>query len=479
MELGLVHLKNRRTRIVATLGPATTKPTVLRRLLAAGVDVVRLNFSHGAASEHRRALALIRRLARDAGRHIPVLADLAGPKIRTGRFRDGAIELVEGEPVTVTTRQTLGEPGLISSQYRRLADDVRAGHRLLLDDGAIELRVDRVRAREIHSTVVRGGLLTDNKGINLPDTEISVPALTSKDRRDAATAISFGVDYLGLSFVRSAADIHTLARLIRKHGAATPIIAKIEKREALDDIEAILAAADAVMVARGDLGVELPQEQVPIVQSELTRLARARNRPVIVATQMLQSMVASSRATRAEVNDVATAAFDGADAVMLSAETAIGRHPLDAVRTMNRVLREVEGYLWTHGAFGGWQATADTVEAGLLHDAIGRATSKLSRDLQVRAIVVPTRTGTSARFVSADRPAAPVLAVCPDDALARRLALLWGAITTVHKGTVTEDVCRDVARRLAKARRGDRVLIVRGFAEDPRRSVPTIAVVTV
>ncbi len=332
----------RRTRIIATLGPASSAPDTIRRLLAAGVDAVRLNMSHGDHASHRRVAAAVRAAAARARRHVPIIMDLSGPKIRVGRFADGAVRLRARSTVTVTTRAVLGEDALIPSQYPRLAQDVRKGQRILLDDGNLELRVEAVRGTEVRCRVIEGGVLRDHKGMNLPDSRLSTPALTAKDRRDARLAAELGVDYVALSFVRSAADVRGLKRHLARLGAAIPVVSKIERPEALACIDDILAVSDAIMVARGDLGVELPAERVPLIQRDLILRARRHYVPVIVATQMLESMVTHARPTRAEVTDVASAAFLSADAVMLSAETASGQHPLGAVRTMDRILREVE-----------------------------------------------------------------------------------------------------------------------------------------
>ena len=483
MRLDRSLLRHRRTKIVATLGPARSAERRIRELLQAGVSVFRLYFSHGAPDDHRKVARRVRRAARALGLHVPILGDLSGPKIRTGRFESGAIELVPGAEVVVTGRKVVGRPGLIPSAYRRLALDVKPGDPLLLDDGNLELVVLAVDAAagDIRCRVERGGQLKDNKGINVPSSPLNTPALTAKDRADATAAAEMELDYLALSFVRTAADVKKLRSHLRKLGSSIPIVAKIEKPQAIEDIDAILDATDAVMVARGDLGVELPPERVPVMQSELTRLSRIKNRPVIVATQMLESMVERARPTRAEVNDVAAAAFAGADAVMLSAETATGKHPVTAVATMDKILREVESHLWTEAAFARFDVALRSDSRWRVQDAIGTATAQLSRDLQVRAILVPSRTGTSVRAVSCDRPAAPIVALA-EVAVCRRVALLWGVVpreVAAGAGEPTEEICRRLARELGAARRGDHALVVRGFDPDPERATPTITVLTV
>src|SRR5438874_4343352 len=368
-------LKRRRTRIVATVGPASREPAILEQLIHAGVDVLRLNLSHGDHGEHRVACERIRAAAGKLGEPVAVLADLCGPKIRVGKFRDGRIELHDDERVTVTTRDVVGVPGLIPSQYHALADDVRPGDRILLDDGLLELHVESVAGTEITCTVVSGGVLKDHKGMNLPGVSVSSPALTDKDRDDAHFALGIGVDWLALSFVRRASDVEDLQRLITSTGQATPVIAKIEKPEALACIDEILDAAGGIMVARGDLGVELPPETVPIAQEELVLRARRKNKPVIVATQMLESMVENARPTRAEVSDVSHAVFAGADAVMLSAETSVGAHPVRAVEMMDHVARQVEGWQWSEGAFRSLTRLEPEEAAPLpLRQAVARST---------------------------------------------------------------------------------------------------------
>ena len=475
-----VHLlKRRRTRIVATLGPTADDLETILALIGAGANVFRLNMSHGTHDDHRRRFELVRAAAEERGEPVAVLADLCGPKIRVGRFLGGAIELVTGSEITVTTRDVEGKDGLVPSLYEALARDVRSGDRILLDDGKLALAVLDATDLDVRCRVVHGGTLRDRKGMNLPGVEVSAPALTDKDRNDARFAIELGVDLLALSFVRCAADVVLLRQLIDKAGADTPIIAKIEKPEALHAIEEILAASDGIMVARGDLGVELPPEQVPVAQEMLVELARARARPVIVATQMLESMITSPTPTRAEVTDVASAVRSGADAVMLSAETAAGAFPVEAVQMMDRVARNVEGHLWRTGSFG--SITRDDratppVELGV---ALARSTAQLSRDLMVRAITVVSRTGTSTAQVACSRPAAPVLAITDSEATCRRMSLLWGVVPLLVSSEELDDAprtARRLASRLGLADEDDRLLLVRGFHPDPALAQPSVTV---
>lgn len=481
LDISRVMLDRRRTKIVATLGPASSSDEIVAALIRAGVNVFRLNFSHGNHADHADNIARVRRLAALASQPVAILGDLCGPKIRVGRFAGGAVSLEADSELTVTTRVVVGTPHLVPSQYAALAEDVRPGDRILLDDGKLELTVLATDQRtEVRCRVVHGGILKDHKGMNLPGVAVSAPALTGKDRVDAAFAADAGIDFLALSFVRSDADIALLRDFLAGEGhAGLPIIAKIEKPEALQGIGAILTASDGVMVARGDLGVELPAEEVPLIQSELIRLSIESNKPVIVATQMLESMIESPRPTRAEVTDVAAAALSRADAVMLSAETAAGRYPVEAVAAMDRILRMVEGYQFEHGAHGRVGAVRTGAHADDPGEALSRATALLSSDLGVAAIVVPTRGGRTARLVSAERPAAPVVALVEDGIIGRRLALSWGLIPDiVPTGSLRQirEAARHAARRLALAEEGDSVLLVWDAAPESDKPEPTVSI---
>jgi pyruvate kinase len=475
-------LKNRRTKIVATLGPASGDVATVTRLVAAGVNAFRLNMSHGDHDGHRAVLARVRDAARAAGRHVAVLADLAGPKIRVGRFAGGSIELHEGAEVVVTVRDVEGGPGLIPSQYAALAGDVGAGDRILLADGALELSVESVAGTEIRCRVSQGGTLGDRKGINLPGVAVSAPCLTDKDRADARFMLGLGVDYLGLSFVRSAADVAVLQALIAGSGQRAGVVAKIERPEALTETDGIVAASDAIMVARGDLGVELPPEQVPIAQAQLIDHARRAGKPVIVATQMLESMIENARPTRAEVADVAGAVFAGADAVMLSGETASGAFPVQTVQMMDSIARQTEGYQWQQGAFD-ISGHIDRGEPPIpFGDAMARCTAQLSRDLRVHAIVVISRGGMSAATLCAGRPAAPVVALSPSPQACRRMSLMWGAIPLEVEPAALDDapaLARRIACDLDLAAPGDYILMVRGFHVDPVLNTPSVTLLQV
>jgi pyruvate kinase len=472
-------LKKRRTKIIATVGPASSDPATLEAMIRAGVNVFRLNLSHGSHDDHRAAYDNVRAAAYAAGEPTAILADLGGPKIRVGHFAGGSVPLTKGERVVVTTRDVVGGPGLVPSQYVGLAVDVRPDDRILLDDGMLELRVESAEGTEVTCTVTAGGVLRDCVGMNLPNVLVSAAALTDKDRDDARFALGLRVDYLALSFVRRPEDVADLRALVTGEGQSMPLIAKIEKPEALDCLDEILDAADGIMVARGDLGVELAPEAVPIVQQELVKRAREKNKPVIVATQMLESMVDHPRPTRAEVSDVSGAVFSGADAVMLSEETAIGAYPVQAVEMMDRVARQSEGWQWVEGQFRSITEHQKEETPPLpLRSAVARTMAQLSRDLQVRGLVVRTLEGASAKVVSASRPAAPVVALTMDARVCRRLNLLWGVVprqVQPKEFDHPQESARRLARELGLAAPGQVILLLAGFGKQE----PMITVLTV
>ena len=464
----------RRTRIVATVGPASREPEKLEALLEAGVNVFRLNMSHGTHEQHREVIGRVRGISARLGRHVTLLGDLCGPKIRVGHFAGGEMTLVSGQKVTVTTRDVPGGDGLIPSQYAALANDVRAGNRILLDDGLLELRVERVEGTEVGCVVVHGGRLKDKKGMNLPGVPLSTPALTQKDRQDARFLLAEGIDWLALSFVRRPADIADLRKEIESAGQSTPIIAKIEKPEAVEALAGILEAADGVMVARGDLGVEMPLENVPIIQADLVEQARHAAKPVIVATQMLESMVTQPRPTRAEASDVSTAVMSGADAVMLSAETASGSFPLEAVKTMDRIARKVEAWQSLETHFQQSERDQDSHAAAdrdlplRLRRAVAKSTAQLCKDLRVRAVLVRSKGGTSAAQVSSYRPSAPIVALTTDARVARRMNLLWGVIPrviTAEEFEKPKTTARQQADALGLVEPGQQLLLLSGLGK--------------
>lgn len=473
-------LQNRRTKIIATVGPASSSDVILKKLMLAGVNVFRLNMSHGDHQAHREVFEKIGRISAELEVPVAVLADLCGPKIRTGKFEDGSVTLSEGETVRVSTCEAIGRQGLIVSQYDALVSDVKNGDRILLADGVFELEVLAKKKDEVECKVVHGGELGDNKGINLPGVDVSAPSMTEKDHVDAKFALDLGVDFIALSFVRTADDILELRNVIAESGKSTRIIAKIEKPEALENAESILEVTDAIMIARGDLGVELRPEEVPAAQSQLIAMAVEARVPVIVATQMLESMITNSRPTRAEVTDVSHAVEGRVDAVMLSAETAAGQFPVEAVTMMNRIAKQTEAQLWSSGQYGLMEKQQDPPIP--LWSVIAETTSRMSRDLMARAVMVVTRSGKSAEIVSTARPASPIVALTADPEVCRKLCLRWGVIPVLDKavgGENPNELARSYAKNLKLASKGQYVLLVRGFHGEHVLNLPSVTVVEV
>ncbi|WP_129630022.1 pyruvate kinase [Candidatus Oscillochloris fontis] len=415
----------RQTKIVATLGPATNTPERIAGLIRAGMDVARLNFSHGTHAEHAARIAMVRRAAAETGHQVAILQDLQGPKIRTGPLLAGQpVDLVAGQHFTITSDPILGDATRVSTTYQALPHDVQPADRILLSDGLIELRVLSHTDHSVTTEVVHGGRLKQHQGINLPGVRVSAPAATSKDLEDLRFGLEQGVDYVALSFVRTASDILQVKEIISAAGKTTPVIAKIERPEALDVLPEILAVADAIMVARGDLGVEMPPERVPLVQKQIIDAANRALIPVITATQMLESMIQNPRPTRAEASDVANAIIDGTDAIMLSGETAAGNYPLEAVSMMALIADSIEssGRHADHNAVPRWALP----EVQSTPRAIAAAACTIATSLPIRAIAVLTQSGTSARLVSHYRPSVPIIAFCPSAETCRRTSLYWG-----------------------------------------------------
>lgn len=452
-----------RTKIVCTLGPATDPPDVLRAILQAGARVLRLNYSHGTQAQQAARAEMARAIARELGIHIGILADLQGPKMRIGDIPGGSVILREGVTVVLTAQPTPGAEGQIPFAEPEVLADIRPGARILLDDGALELRAVGADEGGVSAQVVVGGVLSSRKGVALPDTEVRLASLTAKDRDDARAAVAAGVDFVALSFVRSAANVEDLRGLLRGLGAEDmPIVAKIEKREALARFPEILTVADAIMVARGDLGVEIPPEDVPIHQKAIVRQCNAAGKPVIIATQMLQSMIDNPRPTRAEASDVANAILDGADAVMLSGETAVGHYPVDAVAMMSKIGRATEA----HFPYAARLWEASEARATTITDAISQATCEIAQELGAKAIIASTRSGHTARMVAKYRPQTPILAPTPDLKVAARLALAWGVEPLLVPQFDTTDEMIAQAVNAAKGRGwvhpGDVVVITAG-----------------
>jgi len=443
----------RRTKIVATIGPATESPERIRELIQAGATTFRLNFSHGDHSEHAKRLATIREVSQDLGLHIGVLQDLQGPKIRLGRFEEGPIILEKGDPFALTSKPLRCDQSIATVTYDKLAEEVSQGCRILLDDGRVEMVVDRIDAEEhtLHCIVTVGGMLSNNKGVNFPDVQLSVRALTTKDREDLAFGLQQGVDWVALSFVRNPSDMQEIRELIHQQGHNTPVIAKIEKFEAIDQIDAILPLCDGVMVARGDLGVEMPAEEVPLLQKDLIHKSNSLGIPIITATQMLDSMASSPRPTRAEVSDVANAILDGTDAVMLSNETAVGDFPVEAVETMATIARRIEKDYPLR--------PIDTHLPSTIPNAISGAVSSIARQLNAAAILPLTKSGATAHNVSKFRPSTPILAITSEVSVARKLQMVWGVTPLLipdQKSTSgTFSLAMGVAQEMGLLKEGD------------------------
>jgi len=412
----------RRTKIVATIGPATSKPDVLREIIKAGATTLRLNFSHGTHEDHQRNVRLIRQTSFELNQTVAILQDLQGPKIRLGKFETGSISLERGDPFILTSHLMPGTKEISSVTYEPLANEVPEGARILLDDGKVEMLVEKVdkAEKQLHCRVVVGGTLSNNKGVNFPGVYLSIKALTDKDRKDLMFGLDQGVDWVALSFVRNPQDVLEIKQLIANAGKKVPVIAKIEKHEAIEQMEEILALCNGVMVARGDLGVELPAEDVPLLQKRLISTSNRMGIPVITATQMLDSMVSNPRATRAEISDVANAIIDGTDAVMLSNETAVGKYPVEAVATMATIAKRIEQEVITCNV----SSVNDTGHS--IPNAISHAVSQIAQNLDAAAIMSMTKTGATARNVSKFRPRTPILAVTPHVDVARQLQLVWG-----------------------------------------------------
>ncbi len=413
----------RRTKIVATVGPATLKPDVLRNLIQAGATTLRLNFSHGTQEDHQNAIRLIRQTAFELNQPVAILQDLQGPKIRLGKFECKTIELSKGDPFILTSRQVECNNKISYVSYERLAEEVPEGAKILLDDGKVEMFVEKVDQanQELHCQVVVGGVLSSNKGVNFPGVYLSVKAMTNKDRSDLMFGLDRGVDWVALSFVCNPQDILEIKELIANAGKSVPVIAKIEKHEAIEQMEAILSLCDGVMVARGDLGVELPAEDVPILQKKLIATANKLGIPVITATQMLDSMLNNPRPTRAEVSDVANAILDGTDAVMLSNETAVGKYPVEAVATMARIAERMEQ---EHNKLS--SNTLNQTNNYSVTNAISSAVSQIAQQLDAAAIMTLTKSGATARNVSKFRPKTPIIGITPHIDVSRQLQLVWG-----------------------------------------------------
>ena len=450
----------RRTKIVATIGPATQSEEIITDLIKAGVTTFRLNFSHGDHKDHQERIKTIRKVSEKLDLDIGILQDLQGPKIRLGRFKDGPVKVKKGDKFSLTSNEVECTKSIANVTYNKLAQEVTSGKRILLDDGKIEMIVEHVDIGNnlLECKVTVGGVLSNNKGVNFPDVQLSVKALTDKDIEDLEFGLTAGVDWIALSFVRNPSDINEIKNLINKNGHSIPVVAKIEKFEAIDQIDSILPLCDGVMVARGDLGVEMPAEEVPLLQKELIRKANTLGIPIITATQMLDSMASNPRPTRAEVSDVANAILDGTDAVMLSNETAVGDYPVEAVETMATIARRIER-----------DYPLKAIESHLpstIPNAISAAVSNIARQLDAGAIIPLTKSGSTARNVSKFRPPTPILATTTERSVARRLQLVWGVTPLLVKNddrtAKTFSIAMQIAQELGILKQGDLVVQTAG-----------------
>ncbi|MCE9577505.1 MAG: pyruvate kinase [Deltaproteobacteria bacterium] len=452
----------RRAKIVCTLGPASATPERIGELIDAGMDVARLNFSHGTYDDHAKVLAAVRAESDRRGRAVAALLDLQGPKIRVGKIEGGAVQITAGSELVITTEaDVLGNAQRVSTTYLGLTRDVRVGDQILLDDGYLALAVTAVGDREVRTVVVSGGVLKNNKGINLPGVDVSAPAMSDKDKADAAWGLRHGVDYVALSFVRRAEDVLLAKQLLTADGVRIPVIAKIEKPQAIDRLDEIIEVSDGIMVARGDLGVEMGPEKVPLIQKRIIESTNARGKIVITATQMLESMITQPRPTRAEASDVANAVLDGTDALMLSGETASGAHPVEAVRTMSRIIGEIEG-----SAYYRQNIESPLIDLAVSANAIAHAAVIAARAMKSRTIAVVTDSGGAARLMSDYRPEATIVALTTNEVTYRRLALYWGVVPVMIAPHATTDELFDqveaVLSHQGLARSGETVIITTG-----------------
>ncbi|MEM8807379.1 MAG: pyruvate kinase [Cyanobacteria bacterium P01_G01_bin.38] len=449
-----------RTKIVATLGPASASPEMLERMVKAGMNVARLNFSHGSHTDHQRIITMLRAVSQSLDTPVTILQDLQGPKIRVGQLTDGAIALSAGERLTLVPMADFAEqPATVPIDYAYLAEEAVPGTPILLDDGLLELTVSRVERTAVHCQVVRDGMLKSRKGVNLPSLNLRLPSLTDKDHRDLLFGIEQGVDWISLSFVRTAEDLRSLKAILAEHNAPIPVIAKLEKPQAIENLESILDVSDGVMVARGDLGVEVSPERVPMIQKRIIQRSNERGVPVITATQMLESMIHSPRPTRAEASDVANAIVDGTDAVMLSGESAVGEYPVDAIAIMGKIAREVE----KDTTFKNFPPITND-ETNALSEALG----SVDKLLDLRCIVAFTSTGYTARLAAAERPRAPVVAITTSPAVYHQLNLIWGVRPLLVDTEINnfEDMLsqsEDHLLRRQMAEPGDRIVIIGGI----------------
>lgn len=453
----------RKTKIVSTIGPASESPEILKQLIEAGINVARLNFSHGDFDEHGKRIKNIRRVSKDLNTEVAIMLDTKGPEIRTGDLKEDSVQLKAGNTLTLTTEQILGDESKIAITYDKLPADVNIGSTILLNDGLIELTVTAKSETEIECRIVNGGEIRSRRGVNVPGVRVSLPGITDKDAKDIVFGIEQEVDFIAASFVRKAEDVLEIRQLLEEHGAGhVQIISKIENQEGLDNLDEIIEVSDGIMVARGDLGVEIPSEEVPLVQKQMIEKCNLAGKPVITATQMLDSMERNPRPTRAEASDVANAIFDGSDAVMLSGETAAGNYPVEAVLTMARIAEKAESGFKHRDAFQKLRSAQQT----LVTESISQSVARSALELKAKAIITATHSGYTARMVSKYRPHAPVIAVTPEEHVMRRLQLVWGVFPVKAKQAETTDemfqLCIDRSIETGLVTLGDLVVITAG-----------------
>ena len=451
-----------RAKLICTLGPSTRDEKTITGLVKAGMNIARINFSHDTHDEFRHRISLVRKISEQTGKPITILGDLCGPKIRIGDIEGGSFAVKTGDELKITTRNIIGSPGIVSTTYPNLVSDVEKGNHILIDDGNIELIVNDVRSEEVKTTVVFGGEIKEHKGMNLPGVNVSAPTISTKDFGDIEFSIEEGIDILALSFVRTPDDVVKAKKLISNYGSDIPVIAKIEKEEAVDNIEDIICESYGIMIARGDLGVEMASEHVPLIQKRIINICNKSGKPVITATQMLESMINNPRPTRAETSDVANAIIDGSDAVMLSGETSIGKYPVQAAETTRRIIDEVESEI------GEGRSYVDVIpkEESTIDDAVTAAACRAAEILNAKAIIAFTQSGSTAMRLSKHRPRTRILAITPSEKIRRRIELFWGIMSTLIEDVVNIDTIADTTAKIAKkeglAKKGDIIVITFG-----------------
>lgn len=471
----------RRTKIVCTLGPSSSTLEQIENLYRAGMNVVRINFSHGSHEGHKKTIELVREVAKKHEYSIPVLMDLQGPKIRVGQMKDGMQILKKGTLVKITTESVEGDSGLIPIDYSGLSEDAREGNQILVDDGLLELKIIKKDGADIIAKVVVGGELKSRKGVNLPDVKISMSSLTEKDLKDLEFGLKVGVDFVAMSFVRSARDIQDVISRIRATGSNAAVIAKIEKPEAIDVIDEIIEEADGIMVARGDLGIEIPSERVPLIQKKIIERCRVAGKPVITATQMLDSMIVNPRATRAESSDVANAVLDGTDAVMLSGETAAGKYPVEAVRTMVKIIRTVEEN--TSGLYYSLEYRKPDWKEKQIIESLAYSCVTIAEHVEAKAIATITHSGNTARRIAKFRPAVPIVAFTESKIVRRQLNLVWGVesvrLEELFDTDISVKLMEDYLRDHGLVNVDDRVIIATGMPLAKRGRTNMVKVSTI